>query len=175
MTSNTPVYDFPYLDGTDGGKQIKAVSKALAQRLEAVLANEGQVPLDADLVALLQRVAALEAGSDLTDTGWTTVTALGTGWTANPGQAPRVRRWGKLVMLDGALVLGSGAQYANLLTVPAGFRPDRRMPLGPIAASIVGVTAAISVETTGLVFGQYNGGAPANGMILPLSFSWFVA
>lgn len=60
MTSTTPVYELPYLDGMDGGKHIKSVSKSLALRLEAVLINEGQVPLDSDLVALLTRLTILE-------------------------------------------------------------------------------------------------------------------
>ena len=79
MTNTTPLYQFPYLDGADGGKQIKAVSKSLALRLEAVLASEGQVPLDADLVSLLERVAALEnggAGGAVAPTARANLTAL---------------------------------------------------------------------------------------------------
>lgn len=60
MPGNSPIYGLPYLVGSDGGKRIKEVSEALALKLEAVLAQNGNPPLDSDLVSLLQRLGAVE-------------------------------------------------------------------------------------------------------------------
>lgn len=60
MSSLTPIYRLPYLDGTDGGKAIKTVSKSLAETLEATLKNRVPTPIGSDLASLLTRLAAVE-------------------------------------------------------------------------------------------------------------------
>lgn len=59
-SASTPLYGFPYLHGKSNGKDIKTVSKALAEKLEATLQNKGAPPLDSDLVSLLARLATVE-------------------------------------------------------------------------------------------------------------------
>lgn len=148
MTSTTPVYDFPYLDGMDGGKHIKLVSKSLALRLEAVLINEGQVPLDADLVSLLQRVAALEgAGAD--DTGWQ-VLPLSSGWVAYGSgyQSPRYRRHNGVVYVEGMVKSGSTAPGAVIATLPPGCRPPAQIP---VATPTNGAAGTCEVQANGTI------------------------
>lgn len=175
MTSNTPMYDLPYLDGTDGGKQIKTVSKALAQRLEAVLANEGQVPLDADLVSLLQRVAALEnAAAPIADSGWINLT-VSAGWAgAGVGFEPRIRRIGKRVDITGGVALGNGGSYANILTIPVGYRPPVARFLGAIGPSSPNTFGQFQVQAAGALSVVYSSGATPLGMVVPLTGSWFI-
>ena len=60
MPGNSPIYGLPYLVGSDGGKRITEVSEALALKLDAVLAQNGNPPLDSDLTSLLQRLGTLE-------------------------------------------------------------------------------------------------------------------
>ena len=64
MPKNSPIYGLPYLVGSDGGRNIKEVSEALALKLDAVLAQTGNPPLDSDLVSLLQRLAGGESEID---------------------------------------------------------------------------------------------------------------
>lgn len=108
------------------------------------------------------------------DTGWVAVPTLGQGWSALPGAAPRVRRVGKQVFLEGALNLGGGAAWANLLTIPEGFRPKRNTYTGTLNSSQAGIFALGVVNTAGLVYGEANSGSASAPMYLPLHMTWFV-
>lgn len=61
MTGQTPLYQIPYLVGSDPAKQIAPVSELQATAVEALLRNVGTQPLDSDLVDLVTRLNALEA------------------------------------------------------------------------------------------------------------------
>lgn len=176
MTKVTPVYQLPYLDGNDGGKHIKAVSSALALRLEAVLQNEGQLPLDSDLVSLLERVAALEDGGGSGDTGWVPVSTIGSGWTADATNPPRIRRVGDRVDLQGYLNYGNGS-WGNMLTVPSGFRLPANGKADPagfvISLNGLGIKLALS-PTTHVIAGTLHFGS-VNPTVVPIFASWYVS
>ncbi|MFJ2370883.1 hypothetical protein [Microbacterium sp. NPDC087665] len=129
MTKTTPVYQLPYLEGNDGGKAIGAVSLSLAQRLEAVLMNEGQTPLDSDLVSLLQRIAALEnATAPVDDTGWRTL-VLQNNWKYFGGgiyAEPRYRRLNGIVYVSGLIKDGTTSPGGVIANLPVGFRPSKQ-------------------------------------------------
>lgn len=60
MPATTPIYALPYLLGSDRGRNIREVSEALALKLDATLAANGNPPLDSELVDLLARLGNLE-------------------------------------------------------------------------------------------------------------------
>lgn len=64
MPDISPIYGFPYLVGSDGGKDIAHVSESLVLRLEAILAQTGHAPLDSDLVTVLERLGEVENAVD---------------------------------------------------------------------------------------------------------------
>ena len=56
----TPTLNLPALDGTSKGKDVVDQSWSIAQALEAILLSQGQAPVGADLLSLLQRLGQLE-------------------------------------------------------------------------------------------------------------------
>lgn len=176
MSDITPIYQLPYLVGSDGGRQIKEVSEALALRLDAVLAQNGQPPLDADLTDLLARLTALEQGGSNDDTGWQDITNFGAGWANAPGYRSQVRAIGDIVSLRGAVQIANGglALYSNMFTLPSGFSPAAAQFISNNHASRAGVQLSLAISTTGLVTAPtgYQTGATQQGDIFPLHSTW---
>lgn len=104
---------------------------------------------------------------------WTNVTSLGSGWTATPGYAPQVRRDGLTVFIRGAVTITSGS-FANMLTVPAGFRPNGSRWVGQSHGSASGATGMLLIDAGGLlqIPTSYRSGTGASGTAFPLSGSW---
>lgn len=111
----TPLYGLPHLVGASNGKDIKTVSKALAEKVEATLKNKGAPPLDSDLVTLLERVAALEEAVDGSGntTPWKAFVPGG-GWSAfgNGLRGPGIRFENGDILLRGS-IKGGGAGNTN--------------------------------------------------------------
>lgn len=119
---------------------------------------------------------------DATDSGWAALT-MGSGWTAVSGYTPRVRRVGKMVVLQG-LIDYAGGSFNSIATVPAGFRPDGAggvdQYLGLLTASLGSIGTAyhgpMSIAVaTGLISLPLT---YANGSVSPSRISlagvWFV-
>lgn len=63
MVRYTPLYQLPALSPTDRARQIADIDWANAQAIEAILANQGQPPLNSDLVSLVTRLNAIETAT----------------------------------------------------------------------------------------------------------------
>lgn len=124
-------------------------------------------------------VGGWKKASELEDSGYVTLTTFGTGWAATAGHAPRIRKIGSQVFLYGAVTLGSGGLYANILTIPAGYRLGGAYANWFVNAAVAsngsphelflsGVDHRLSVPST------YRGTGMASGDVLPLTGSWFV-
>ena len=111
------------------------------------------------------------------------ITAFGPGWSAasGAGHTPRVFRSGNIVLLQGAVVLGTGGSMTDILTVPAPFQPANANTtfIGSVAINSNGGTQGSRVlqialgvvsATTG-----YGDGSPALGGIIPLGGCSWVA
>lgn len=153
MPKETTLYQLPYLEGGDGGRHIKEVSLKLAERLEAVLASTGQLPLDGDLRSLLTRLADIESGFPTVP--WT-VLQPGNGFTANPQFPPRY------CVRAGALWL-SGAVYRK--DAPTTFTTVFTLPYAPFGqVREVGrhdLTQYVAITNSGQV--QLTATKPATG------------
>lgn len=109
------------------------------------------------------------------DTGWTSFTSFGTGWTATAGYTPQIRRIGNRVQIRGALTLGSNGAYSSIATLPEGFRPSANTWLGVSQSSQLGVSGMLLLNSSGLltVPSLYRTGSPTTGAVFPLVGTWF--
>lgn len=58
--AHTPVHQLPYITPGDAIRLVPDTSRALAERLDIVLQQQGATPLDGDLASVLARLTALE-------------------------------------------------------------------------------------------------------------------
>lgn len=118
--------------------------------------------------------APLWASMDVTNTGWVNAT-LGPKWAAVTNYPVRVRRIGSIAHLRGAVRATAGANYENLATVPAAFRPTASVPLGATSAASKAV-GELFLNTTGLVWmsDDYRSGTNPVGNVVMLHGTWFV-
>jgi hypothetical protein len=86
---------------------------------------------------------------DALDSGWVTVPSFTNGFTAVSAEAPRYRRIGKTVFVQGQVFNASAMTSTPLgvFTLPAGFRPSRR----EWQSSIQVWQAVVEVNTSGVV------------------------
>ncbi|AYN57874.1 virion structural protein [Arthrobacter phage Faja] len=103
-----------------------------------------------------------------------TVTSFSTGWSATAGYAPKVYRQGNRVFLEGAVTLGSGADWSSILTIPAGFRPSANAFLGANVSSTGAAAVELTIGSTGVIGSPdtYRTGSLASGNVLPVKGSW---
>lgn len=150
MPRNTPLYGLPALAPSDRGRDIADIDWANALRIEAILANNGQLPLSADLVGLVKRLNPLD------QTAWATPDVRGGQIATSTVQYCRT---GGAVFLRGGHIPTQDDQL--LFTLPTGFRPGMtglyRVDRGPGATNI----ARISVQANGEVYFLQSGGTGA--------------
>jgi len=106
------------------------------------------------------------------------ITTFGPGWTATAGHAPRVYRYGNRVHLVGAVTIGSGADWANMLTIPAGFLPvslNTTFVGSNFASNGTGVQLAVSNTKLVSPDGYRSGTGAANGVAVPIVATWTAA
>lgn len=113
------------------------------------------------------------------DGGWTTISTLGSGWTATPGHPPRIRRVGDRVEIAGAVMTNVGANYANILTIPVGFRLGGAYTNYFVGGVVTSDGSAHQLFLNGTnhriqVPDGYYGAPVVPGDHLPLCGSWFV-
>lgn len=131
--------------------------------------------LTAALAAVRAQIAAI---TSLVDSSWVPITTFGTGWTATVGHQPRLRKIGARVDIVGAVTAGTGAAYADILTIPAGFRLA-----GAYANYFVGASVSSQAQVHELfidstshkiaVPSTYRVGAITSGGVLPLHGTWY--
>lgn len=105
---------------------------------------------------------------------WVDITEFGAGWSATAGYTPQVRRDGNRVQIRGAVTLGAGS-FANMFTVPDGFRASVQTWLGVSQSSALGVSGMLLLTVPGLVTvpGNYRAGSPTAGNAFPLVGTWY--
>lgn len=111
------------------------------------------------------------------DSGWVTITALSTGWTAVGGETPQVRRVGSRVDIRGRVLLGAGS-IGNILTVPNA--PAVACDIGTTVNLNGGFVGTMRVTSAGILHipttagvGSYIGSA-SSGMQVKLNGSWYL-
>lgn len=121
------------------------------------------------------------AGLDiLTDSNWTGLTTLGSGWTATSGHAPRIRRVGDRVDIFGAVTRTSTTgSVSDLLTIPVGYRPA-----GAYINTFVGTVVSSGGQVVQLLVSGsshllsippgYSSATLGSGVVVPLLGSWYV-
>lgn len=115
-----------------------------------------------------------DSGWSRVDSGWNNIGTFGVGWSATATYEPRVRRSGKEVFIEGAVTFGTSGAFANILTIPTGFRPtNRRVFVNSVSTSSAALIS-LNLGLDGILQGVYGSGTTPVGMILPLTGSWFV-
>ena len=121
--------------------------------------------------------AGVKAALAAHETAWTDVTVFGTGWSATAGYPPQVRRQGSRVDLRGAVTIGAGGSFADMLTIPLLFRPIGNSKLvGAFHASVAGVSGELFVTISGTltVPGSYRTGSASAGTTIPIAGFWHI-
>lgn len=143
MPRYTPLYGLPALAPTDRGRDIADIDWANAQRIEAILANEGQLPLDADLVSLVTRLNKLD-----TDSGWITATYRNN-WSKGTGEGSadaQFRKRGNRVDLRGDVIRPDRPDVrVSVFPLPVGFRPTSIL-IQPIGLAAWGADVQVAID-----------------------------
>lgn len=153
------------------GRPVTAANPLIVVRADAPAGDEVEISTD----GTTWRTIGSEKGAN--------ITSFGTGWTSTgSGHTPRVRRSGNKVSLFGAVTLGSGGAFSNILTVPTEYRPPNSSsrfigvsPLDP-AGGTAGVRV-LTLSTGGLVSSPSTYGIPGSmnlGGVLPLIAEWWM-
>ncbi|WP_024357257.1 hypothetical protein [Leucobacter chironomi] len=142
-----PKYNLPVPEGGDLARDLPAHLEAMAKGIEAALASFDYRGTDPNLV--LSRVAALETAT--TPTAWVTPT-IGPGWVAGGyGNRVGVSRVGTVVYIVFFLKADTAtASFANMLTIPAQFRPAVALMGGNFYSSN-GKTGLLHLSAAGVV------------------------
>jgi hypothetical protein len=148
MPRTTPLYGLPALSPSDRVRDLADIDWANAQKIEQILANEGQLPLGADLVSLIRRVNNLDS-----DTGWLPVSyrnsfTSGTGASSAPFQ---YRKVGNRVSFMGDVIRPNGTptdRAAVTANLPVGFRP-KSVLIQPIG--LASWVADVQIDTDGTI------------------------
>lgn len=142
--------------------------------------------LTAALADIRAEIAAL---GTLVDSDWVTIAgstggALGTGWSATTGHPPRVRKVGDRVDIAGAVTLTGSGTFADLLTMPEGFRLVGAYVnyfIGSVVATTGEPSSGVNVDlllsgTTHKVSvpDGYRDGALTTGDVVPLIGSYYI-
>ncbi|MBF4613277.1 hypothetical protein [Curtobacterium sp. VKM Ac-1376] len=139
MSRYTPTYALPAFASTDRVRDLADIDYQNALKLEAILQNQGQPPLDSDLATLMARTNLLP---------WT-YPPLQNGWTNDSAQRVRYTKFGPVAFLQGR---ASGGNGTTMFTLPAGYRPGQLIRL--VALNGTGSAAALMsfpIDTDGVV------------------------
>lgn len=112
----TPIYQLPYVEDGDRARAYPAATKTMAERIEAAMLQNGQVPVGADAQGIIKRLNAIDAKN----TDWQPF-VLKSGFVAVNGAAVRIRN-GR-VELRGS-IQNSAGQYPNGYTELGTLPPD---------------------------------------------------
>jgi hypothetical protein len=144
----TPTYALPAFAPTDRVRDLADIDYQKSLKLEAILANQGQPPLDSDLVDIMARTNLLP---------WT-YPVLQNGWTNASGQRVRYTKFGPLAMLQGR---ASGGNATTMFTLPPGYRPGQLIRLTALNGTGSAATlTSFPIDTDGVV--QLGTGNDAN-------------
>lgn len=151
-------------DGTETGAPGASFMNLLADSITDVATD-----IRADITAL----------DLLADSGWTTISTFGTGWSATAGHTPRVRKIGNLVKMVGAVTRsGTSGAASDILTIPTGFRLAGAYTLQFIGCVVTsgGTVHELFINTTAhklQVPSGYSDASLGSGIVLPLDGEWF--
>lgn len=156
-----PKYNLPVPEGGDLARDLPAHLETMVHGIEAALDSFNYHGADPNLV--LSRVAALEAATSAP--GWATPT-LGPGWVAGGfGNRVGVSRVGTVVYIVFFLKADTAAaSFANMLTVPAQFRPEVALMGGNFYSSN-GKTGLMHLSAAGVVSSPVGYGTAAGAEV----------
>ena len=141
---------------------------------------EGLFCYDTDEDVLYRHDGSAWVDNDISDSGWVTLSTLGSGWAATTNHTPRIRRVGKQVFLFGAVTRsGTSGALADLATIPSGYRMAGSYTLVFVGASITsggqGVELYMNVSDHKIqIASGYTTATLGSGVVVPLAGSWFV-
>lgn len=104
------------------------------------------------------------------------ISTFGTGVTVG-SVPPRIYRLGKMVYLQGIVLWGANSGVGNVLTIPDGYRPDRRELVGDGFSGNTGSMSPLSfqLETNGTLSLNRIQAAIPSGAQLQLNLRWRIA
>jgi len=166
----------------DLGAMAESVDTALVDNLWYFAGLESAMP---EPGVSGRRYYATDTGADYIDSGsaWVpfdsgtvNISTFGTGWSATPVHAPRVRRMGKRVDIMGAVTIAVGGSWDHLLTVPVGYRPPGLIFLGHFRATSNRAEGQLLLSSTGIlsVPASFRSGSLDASDVVPLTGSWYI-